>query len=404
MESWHEFVAELEKELGASVQKWMPKLSHFDAANIYLEPSDSFQSSWFEEHVRPRLKHFSNNNGRPVKVHIEVLKKKVYPSPNDNPLHLNPDSLDQELTFENFIPSDKNLVAYKLLLEKQSPFNPIYLYGPSGSGKTHLLTAFAHTQKKQGKKVFFVNAQTFTEHVVQAIRLGQMQLFRKVYRDIDVLIIDGIDIFSRKLATQEEFFHTFNTLHISGRLILLSATVAPTQLKEVEERLVSRFEWGISLGLNQTDKAQILQKKGELWNFPLKPEILTFLQTRFSNPIQALQALVLRAKNTLLTTQIAEKLLADLLTQESANALTSDEILKTVASHYGITTEDLLGKSQTREIAQPRQLAMYYHRTKLNLPYQAIGRLFGRDHSTVMSSIKQTQAAITEKKINEIEF
>jgi len=405
MEAWQQFITQLEKELGpAVVKEWIPKLVRFDAGNLYLEARDSFQISWFEEHVRPRLKGLLNNNQRPIKIHISTVNKQS-PEKREEPrvLSFKPSSIDPEMTLENFVPSQQNLVVHKLLTEA-NPFNPIYLYGPKGVGKTHLLMGTALALKKTGKRVFFIRAETFTEHVVQAIRLGQMQEFRKVYRDIDVLIIDDIHIFSRKAATQEEFFHTFNTLHTMGRLILISANVAPMQLSEVEPRLISRFEWGISLGVVKSETKVILEKKAALWNMSLTDELLHFLLEKFpKDPILALQALTLRCKGEPPSCLVAERVLKDLLEKEQENALTPDKIVKSVAAHYGITSEDLLGKSQMKEYAFPRQVAMYLCREKLKIPFQKIGELFKRDHSTVMGSVKQIQKAIDEKIIEAID-
>jgi chromosomal replication initiator protein len=392
MESWQKFLTQLEEELGSTaVKQWVPKLLRFDAANLYLAEPDSFQRAYFEEHIRPRLKGLLNNNGRPIKVHFDEKLKTPIKKEEEIDFAIKGNPLDPEMTFENFVPQEQNLVVYKLLTELP-PFNPIYIYGPQGSGKTHLLMATANRALSQGKKVFFVKAETFTEHVVQAIRLGQMQTFRQVYRDIDMLIIDDIDIFSKKLATQEEFFHTFNTLHTSGRLVLLSANVAPTSLNEVEERLISRFEWGISLDIGKIDPLLILEKKAALWQIKTDKVLFSYLLEHFpSNPLLAFQALVLRAKGAPLTPLLAQTLLKDMLAKEKEGALTPEEIIKTVASHYGVRSEDLLGKSQMREFVLPRQVAMYYCREKLKLAYQKIGALFGKDHSTVMSSIKQAQ-------------
>jgi chromosomal replication initiator protein len=228
-----------------------------------------------------------------------------------------------------------------------------------------------------------------------------MQNFRKIYRDIDALIIDDIHIFSRKAATQEEFFHTFNTLHTLGRQILISANVAPPQLSEVEPRLISRFEWGVSLSLEKGPFTPILQKKAALWNMPLSDDLLAFLLEKCPrDPILALQALALRTKGTPVTPLVAEKLLKDLLAKEQEHILTSEQVVKTIAAHYGITSEDLLGKSQMRECALPRQIAMYFCRQRLKWPFQKIGDLFNRDHSTVMSSIKQIQKSLDEKTLD----
>jgi chromosomal replication initiator protein len=404
MKEWQQFLSQIEQELGPEiVKKWIPQLLRFDAANIYLEVRDSFQANWFEEHIRPKLKGFVNENQRPLKVHLLTEtnpNKKKQESP---PLSFLPDPIDPEMTLENYIPSEKNQVVYQLLTQN-SPFNPIYLYGQTGSGKTHLMMGAALFLQKSGKRIFFVGAEAFTEHVVQAIRMGKMQEFRKVYRDIDALLIDDIHLFSRRTATQEEFFHTFNTLHTLGCPILISSAVPPSQLSEIEPRLVSRFEWGISLEVSKIDPLLILQRKAQLWKIDLKPELLDWIAEKFTrNPILALQALALRAKGAAPTITIAEKLLRDLLEKEQAQALTPERIVKNVAAHYGITSEDILGKSQTRTIALPRQIAMYLCREKLELPFQKIGEIFSRDHSTVISSIKQIQKAIEKKELNSLE-
>lgn len=400
MREWEQFLAQLEQEWGAEIVKqWVPKLTRFDAANVYLEARDSFQIAWFEEHVRPHLKGFVNSNQRPIKVHLGEKKSPQKPQ-EERPLFFEPDPLDPEFTLSHFIPTGQNQVVHKLLSEP-SPFNPIYLYGPKGAGKTHLLMGAAHELQKLGKRVFFVKAETFTEHVVQAIRLGQMQAFRKVYRDIDALIIDDIHIFSRKTATQEEFFHTFNTLHTLNRPILLSAHVAPAQLQEIEPRLVSRFEWGISLALEKGPLPAILEKKASLWKMPLTTDLIEFIQAKCPHdPILALQALSYRSKGVSLTPAQAERLLQDLLAKEQEQAITPDRVVKTIAAHYGMTSEDLLGKSQLRECVLPRQIAMYCCRNRLKMPFQKIGELFGRDHSTVMSSVKIVQKAIDEKTLD----
>ncbi len=410
MREWDQFLTQLEGSLGRNaVEEWLRPLRvvRFDAGNLYLEAENSFQTAWFEEHIRPLLKGWTNNNQRPIKVHLNAAAApKKLEKKEPLPLAILPSRLDPEMALAHFAPGGDSLIAYQLLSEAaSSPFNPIYLYGPKGAGKTHLLMGAAQALQQAGKKVFFVRAESFTEHVVQAIRMGLMQEFRKVYRDIDALIVDDIHIFSRKNATQEEFFHTFNTLHTLGRPIILSANVPPSQLIEIEPRLISRFEWGISLGLSKPDAKAVLTKKASLWNMPLTEELLHFLETRFpSNPVLALQALHFRFQGKIAPTPlIAEKILVDLLEKEKADALTPEKIVKGIASHYGIKSEDLLGKSQTREFALPRQVAMYVCRERLQMPYQKIGELFGRDHSTVMSSVKAIQKGIEEKKGDLIE-
>lgn len=416
MLAWDAFLTQLEKELGASVIKeWLRVLRvvQFDAANLYLEAENSFQITWFEEHIRPRLKSkFVNNNLRPISVHLRLKTPKIAAAPIEtipkSSYEIHPDPLESELTFQEFLPSSSNVIAHKFLQELSlvpsslGTFNPLFIYGPKNSGKTHLLMATAEALQKK-KKVFFVKAETFTEHVVQAIRLGMMQTFRQIYREIEVLIVDDVHIFAKKNATQEEFFHTFNTLHTAGLQIILSANAPPSQLKDIEPRLISRFEWGLCTAIDAPQNLKaILEHKARLWKLSLPSLVFDFLMEEIpSKPIEALQVLALRGGSSHIDLPIARHLLKDWISQEQKEALTAQLILQKIASHFGIKPDDLLGKSQTRECALPRQIAMYACRDFLKMPFQSIGEFFGRDHSTVMASIKQIQEG--EKKQDLIE-
>ena len=400
MREWDQFLSLLEQELGASVvNRWLRSLTlaHFDAANLYLTAQDPMQISWFEEHIRPRLKKgFFNENGRAIKVHLDPLtQKKKAPTPQ--PANFSSDPLDPNSTFANFITTDGNLMAYKLV--QSSPFNPLFLYGPKGSGKTHLLMGAALEFAKEKKRVFYAHANTFTNHVVQAIRLGHMPEFRAMYRNIDVLLIDDIEKLGNRDASQEEFFHTFNTLHTLRKQIILSSSTPPSKLTDIESRLISRFEWGIAVGIERIEMRQILLSKAKIWKISLSEKVEEFLLSHLpSNPIMALQALALRLQgNNAPTVEVATALLKDLLQSESSKAITPEKVVKSLSQHFGIRPEDLTGKSQTKEFALPLQIGMYLCREILKMPFQAIGKFFGRDHSTVMSSVKQIQKEIDGK-------
>jgi chromosomal replication initiator protein len=282
------------------------------------------------------------------------------------------------------------------------PVQPAVFVWASIIRKTHLLTAIAQNWKS---RVFYITADAFTEHVVQAIRQGRMHEFRGLYRDIDVLLVDDVHRLGGRAATQEEFFHTFNTLHTLGKQIVLSSPVAPSKLEEIEPRLISRFEWGVVLSIEPVNAEVLLRKKAAVWNVKLTDELCTFLAEKFPlNPVLALQALVLRApRNEPLSVVAAQTLLKDLLAKQTENALTPEKVVKHLSTHFGITPEDVTGKSQMREFALPRQIAMYLCRKKLEMPFQAIGKFFGRDHSTVMSSVKQIEKAVEEKQVKVLE-
>ncbi len=412
MKEWEQFLSNLSKEMGPSVvDLWLKPLRviRFDAANLYLEAQNPMQVTWFEEYIRPRLRQgFVNENHRLIKVYLTKESGVRAPSPKPQTwgtVSFKSDPLDPTCTLENFFITSDNAMSHKLLSDPVSisRFNPIFLYGPKGSGKTHLLMSVALKWEKERKKWLFVTADTFTEHVVQAIRSSNMQEFRKIYRDIDLLIIDDIDQLAKRAATQEEFFHTFNTLHLQGKQIILSSALPPSKLIDIESRLISRFEWGLPVGIGKAPLRNVLELKAKSWKFDLPEELSSFLIENFPiDPITALQALALRCSGPKSPTpSMAKQMLGDLLRKEQEKSLTPEKILKALAAHFGITSEDITGKSQTKEYAFPRQIAMYLCRERLKLPFQGIGKIFSRDHSTVMSSVKQIQQEI-DKKNNDV--
>ncbi len=430
MQAWDNFLKKIESEIGPeTADKWLRTLRvvDFDACNLYLEATDAFQMMWFQEHVRKKADRLLlNNNNKKIKVHLSI-KGKTPPNAKSKKekekepaFSLHFDELDPLYTFNHFISADSNILAYKLLCKatnydpisssvipsntELASFNPIYLYGGQGTGKSHLLMATAHALKNNNINALYVRAETFTEHVVTAIRAGEMSLFRQAYRSVDVLLIDDVHVFSRKGATQEELFHTFNTLHLAGKQIILAANCSPSELQHIEPRLVSRFEWGIVLPVDplpQENLKEVLRTKAKAFESPLHPKVEEFLITTFTNTTnsvtRALEALLIRHHLRLqeqkkgpapITVQIAKYLLKDLIEQETHSALSAEKIIQIVAEYFGITTEDILSKNQKRECVLPRQIAMYFCRTKLGTPFTKLGETFSRDHSTVMSSVK----------------
>lgn len=432
MRAWENFVAAQESELGCdTVLKWLKslKILRFDACNLYLEARDAFQAIWFEEHIREKVQgKLLNGNKKHIKVHLTVANvptKSKVPSPKGKRLEeetrsnftLSFDDVDPQLNFGNYVVSEPNEFTYKVFCQiaglegggsRETILNPLYVHGGVGSGKTHLLMSLAHALRQQGLHVIYARADSFTDHVVSAIRAGEMSVFRQAYRNSDVLIIDDVHVFSRKAATQEEFFHTFNTLHTAGKQIILSAKCPPAELQLIEPRLVSRFEWGIVLSLEAAspqDAAKILAAKAAGAQFPLHGKVSEFLLESFGNMKslnRALDALILRSHlnkgsakgQAHLTVPSVKQLLHDLIVEEENSALTATKVLRRVAEFFGIRPEDVTGKSQTRDCVLPRQISMHLCRYQLKMPFIKIGDLFGKDHSTVMSSVKLIQKAL----------
>jgi chromosomal replication initiator protein len=438
MKAWQKFLDEIAEGLGPdTVNRWLRtlKVINFDACNLYLEARDAFQVLWFEEHVRAKVQQsFLNNNGKIIKVHLvlsdglsdkpaaKISRKKADKQHQKHSYDF--DDLDPSCVFESFVSSEDNLFAYRLLSELAgfdynikkptspkmalSTFNPIYIYGGSGVGKTHLLMATAALLKEQNLKVVYLRAATFIDHVIKAMRSGMMEDFRKIYRSADVLIIDDVSLFARKGACQEELFHTFNTLHQAEKQIILSSTVYPRGLKYIEPRLISRFEWGVTVpvgGVKKEDMAELVINKSKMLDFSIDNEVVNFLCENFGNNTEALsralKALVLRQHlgGTLQSFDLVtvQHLLGDLIDVERQEVLTSSTLIRTVANFYGVPQKDILGKSQSRECALPRQVAMHLCRNLLNMPFMTIGDLFSRNHSTVMTSVRQIQKKLDGK-------
>ena len=397
MKTWDEFLRDQEKTLGVeAIDKWARtlKIVDFDAANLYLEASDSFQVNWVEEHLRPKIvRFFKNNNGRSIKVHLSSgqigpKKKKWQPV-----FTLSPDSINPNSTFKSYFAGDSNPTHFTLLKEsvEKGGFNPIYLYGPQGCGKTHLLMAAANLL--QEKKCFYVTTDTLTNHLVAAIRNGGMKQLRQLYREQDVLLVDNIEELAHRNATQEEFFHTFNTLHVSGKQIILAGNTSPDKLHGIEPRLTSRFEWGLVLSfqsLSYPDRLSWIEAQF----LDLTQDVRQFLAREFES-MRLLMAAARMAKAKPLS--MVQKNITHLLEEQQKRAITPEKIVKHVADCFGVRVADILGKAQSQEFSLPRQIAMYLCRLQLKLSFLKIGELFSRDHSTVITSVKSIEKRAGEQ-------
>lgn len=434
LHEWEQFLDQQEIELGKeTVDKWLRtlRIQRAEGGYLRLQAQDSFQAVWFEEHIRnklqEKLKEGKTHKGVKVQLALAHLSKKKQPKVKETTeqvleSHLfERDPLNPLFRFDHFLVSRENQLVHQLmnglLTSVESPtspcdsFNPIYLYGPIGSGKTHLLMGITEALRHRGINALYARAESFTDHVVMAIRAGEMRRFRLFYRSAQFLFIDDAHLFASKSATQEEFFHTFNTLHLDGKQIVLASRCAPRELQGIEPRLVSRFEWGIVLSLKSLPLSEwphLLMQRANALGLSLTPEVKEFLLKTFtSHPqalTQAIEAIALRlrlqteAQDATLTAPQAKRLVADLLNEEERVTLSPAKIIQAVSEHYGVRCEDVIGRSQTKECTLPRQVAMHLCREKLHLSFAKIGALFCRDHSTVMASVKFVQTALQHEQ------
>jgi len=410
MKVWEDFLQTQVKTLGSeAIDKWAKSLKvvFFDAGNLYLEAQDSFQMGWFEEHLRPQIRQsFRNNNQRLIKVHLSMAGAA---SPKDKKiwkpiLNLVQDTVNPSCRLETYFPGQTNLTSFSLLKEslEKMIYNPIYLHGPSGSGKTHLLMAAFAYLTEQKKKCFYVTASTLTNHIVAAMRTGGMQKLRELYRQHDVLLVDDVHQLAHRSATQEELFHTFNTLHVAGKQIILAGSGLPSLLDGIEPRLTSRFEWGLVLplqALTVEEQKEFCQYRAKEKKLDLSKEAEEFLLNNLTSvkSLQtALDSIGLRKGKNEISVPLIQKWIEPLLEDQKRKALTPEKVIQATAETFEIPAADILGRSQNQGCSLPRQVAMYLCRLMLKMPYLKIAAVFSRDHSTVMTSVK-----CIEKKIEE---
>jgi chromosomal replication initiator protein len=410
MKVWEDFLQTQVKDLGSeAIDKWAKSLKvvFFDAGNLYLEAQDSFQLGWFEEHLRPQIRQFfRNNNQRLIKVHLSLAGA---PSPKDKKiwkpvLNLSQDSLNPGCRLESYFPAATNLTSFELFkesLEKLS-YNPIYLHGEAGSGKSHLLMAAYVFLTAQKKQCFYVTASTLTNHIVAAMRTGGMQKLRELYRQHDVLLVDDVHQLAHRSATQEELFHTFNTLHVAGKQIILAGSGLPSLLEGIEPRLTSRFEWGLVLPLQTLtiqEQKEFYQNRTQEKKLNLSGDVEQFILenlTSVKSLQSALDTIGLRRGKNEITVALVQKWIEPLLEDQKRKALTPEKIVQTTAEIFEMPATDILGRSQNQDCSLPRQVAMYLCRSMLKMPYLKIAAIFSRDHSTVMTSVKSVDKKIGE--------
>ena len=314
---------------------------------------------------------------------------------------------DYEFTFDTFIVGSSNKFAHAASLSVAAnpgkSYNPLFIYGNSGLGKTHLLYAIKNEIIKNSpeKIIVYVKGDDFTNEMIEAIRLNTTSEFRQKYRKSDVLLVDDIQFIGGKESTQEEFFHTFNTLYEANRQIVLTSDRPPRDIKTLEERLRSRFEWGLIADIQPPDfetRIAIIKRKAELLDLRLSDDVIEYIATRLKTNIRQLEGVVkkLKAKNQLygekITINVAQKTISDILNNDQPPPLTVEKIIDEVAHTYGVTSDEIRSSKRSANISNARQIAIYAVREITNLSMKVIGEEFGgRDHSTIVYAISQIE-------------
>jgi len=320
--------------------------------------------------------------------------------------------LNARNTFSTFVVGPNNQVAHAAALAvAKSPartYNPFFIYGGSGLGKTHLLQAIGHHVLASGKsaRVVYLSSEQFTNEFIDAIRNGSLVKFRKKYRQADILMIDDIQFLAGKERSQEEFFHTFNTLHDGHKQIVLSSDRPASEIANLEQRLVSRFEWGMTAMLQPPDmetRVAILQKKAEGMSMVLDAWVVEFLADRIRNNVRRLEGALMRVASYIslsdrpLTREAIEDLLRDIFQEQARKAVTIGQIQRKVAEHFDVRIADMTSKRRPANIAFPRQIAMYLARELTQTSLSDIGEAFGgRDHGTVIHAVNLVKKRIQE--------
>ncbi len=425
---WQAVLGELQLQMTrATFDTWLrgSRVVSCEGQTLVIHVRHTYAVDWLENRLRPVIQRTLRRHAGPE---VEVAFSAHRPEQED-PLVLVPETLAEEevaaqeprrikangrpstslnshYTFDTFVVGGSNRLAHAASMAvAENPahaYNPLFVYGGVGLGKTHLLHALGHAAKMRGLNVLYVSAEWFTNDLINAIRAQKTEEFRGKYRHNDVLLVDDIQFLVGKEQTQEEFFHTFNTLHGAGKQIVVSCDRPPKALVALEDRLRSRFGWGLIADVQPPDfetRVAILRAKAETCPIQVPNDVLAYIARRIPTNIRELEgalnrivayANLMRMPPSLAT---AEAALESILSQTAD--LTPEAILSTVARHYGLSEEDLIGRSRKRVVSQPRQLCMYLIREETDTSLPQIGQLLdGRDHTTILHGCEKIAGQI----------
>ncbi len=322
--------------------------------------------------------------------------------------------LNPRYTFESFVIGSSNRFAHAAAVaaaeQPAKAYNPLVIYGESGLGKTHLLHAIGHYTREMYShtRVRYVSSEEFTNEFINSIRDDKAAAFQRRYRDVDLLLVDDIQFLSGKVQTQEEFFHTFNTLHNNDKQIVVTCDIHPRQLPDFEDRMRSRFEWGLITDVQPPDletRIAILRKKTYQDGIQVPDNVLEYIADRISSNIRELEGSLIRVtafaslNKTPVSIELAQDVLKDLISDQSRPEISAGLIMSETSQYYGFTIEDLCGPSRSRSLVVARQVAMYLCRELTDMSFPKVGQEFGgRDHTTVMHAERKIRKEIAERR------
>lgn len=423
LDLWSKAEQEIKGKIGnEAFQSWFSPIEVKQQAQdtLIIEAPDEFFKNWFIEHYLILIKDsLKNNSSAEVKIEFEVnpqlaKKAQVVSIDKDVPSVQKPvkktEQLNPRFTFDSFVigPSNRFAHAYCLAVAKSpaKTYNPLFIYGGVGLGKTHLMQAVAQAVKESNPnfKYCYITSEKFTNELIDAIQHRSTQRFRDKYRNTDMLLIDDIHFIAGKEATQEEFFHTFNRLHDDHKQIIISSDRPPREISNLEERLVSRFGWGLITDIQPPDletRIAILKKKVEREPIQVPDDVIYFIAQQIKTNIRELEGALIRVvaysllEEKEISLSMAQDILKDMVKETKKN-ITVDSIQRKVADFFDLSLHDLKTKRRNKNIVLPRQVAMYLARELTNQSLPEIGELFGgKDHTTVLHAWNKIKNALS---------